>query len=227
MSSEQLCSYDSLLEENKQKVRRKKLQEKQFLYEAICQKTGEQQKKLLELAGKLKETEERKEAERILFKMTIIGAYVKRRSNLILMSQKSETVSVLEAELWIKESMMYLKQFGVTAAVRFCFEEKIRTELAGVLYDFLRQWQSMRLIRCPFFYAAIVIVGALLTEVPTYKNENKEGYLLYYLLNEKDVLLKILIENEFSEGNKIFVPLAQIIHKDVCIKNEKISAVEQ
>ncbi len=134
---QELRSYGSLLEEeNKQKKRRKKLKEQQLLYEAVRQKTEEQQRKLSKLAQQLQEAETLQQAGKLLYKMTVIGAYVKRRSNLTLLSHKTGKVSALEPELCIRESMTYLTQAGVICAVQFDVSDEVSAGSAGLLYDF-------------------------------------------------------------------------------------------
>lgn len=136
-TKEELRSYGSLLEEeNKQKKRRQKLVEQQNLYEIIRRKTEPQQGLLSDLALMLQESTDKAQAEKLLHKITVIGAYVKRRSNLCLLAGKSKKMPLSEAELCIRESITYIKLSGISAATRLALTGEAFCETVGRLYDF-------------------------------------------------------------------------------------------
>lgn len=136
-TKEELCGYGLLLEEeNKQKRRRQKLIERQVLYESIRKKTEPQQKLLSKMAEELQDTIDIEQAKILLHRITVIGAYIKRRSNLSLLIGKIDKIPVPEVELCIKESITYLKLSGITAATRFEPKGEMSLETAERLYDF-------------------------------------------------------------------------------------------
>lgn len=68
--------------------------------------------------------------------MTVIGAYLKRRSNLIFLADRDGMVPVSEVALCLNESMDNLRLHVRRCASRLDFEGELRLETAAALYDF-------------------------------------------------------------------------------------------
>lgn len=136
-TKEELKSYGSLLEEeNRQKRRKSKLNEQKRLFEAV-QKTTEPHLELLTaVSNELQTVRDTRTAKKMLGKIAVIGAYLKRRSNLILISDRLSHIPAEELHLCLKESTANLRLCGVTCAVRFDIEGAICATDAGVLLDF-------------------------------------------------------------------------------------------
>lgn len=179
-TKEELRSYGSLLEEeNKQKKRRQKLIEQQLLYEKIRTSTLSQQKLICELSEKLQQLESESQARKILQKITVVGAYVKRRSNLTLLSSKSKKIRVEETELCIKESMIYLKQAGISCAVSLGFDGEILCESASKIYD--------------FFESAVELSFDTLKAISVFLEKSGDGCLVRLIIN-CDARMTILMQ---------------------------------
>lgn len=134
---EELKGYHTLLdEENKQKKRRKRLDEQQRLYDTVKKRTAAHLALLDMLAQKMQTTSSVDEAKELLGKITIIGAYLKRRSNMIILSDCMGVIPSAELELCLKESISNLQLYDVVCAVRFEITGDMSAEVAGMLYDF-------------------------------------------------------------------------------------------
>lgn len=134
---EELQSYGSILQaENAQKARRKKLEEQERLYRAMQEKAAAPAVRLSNLAKALQGVQDAADARFLLWKMTVIGAYLKRRSNLIFLADRDGMVPVSEVALCLNESMDNLRLHVRRCASRLDFEGELRLETAAALYDF-------------------------------------------------------------------------------------------
>lgn len=134
---EELQSYGSILQaENAQKARRKKLEEQERLYRAMQEKAAAPAVRLSNLAKALQGVQDADAARFLLWKMTVIGAYLKRRSNLIFLADRDGMVPVSEVALCLNESMDNLRLHVRRCASRLDFEGELRLETAAALYDF-------------------------------------------------------------------------------------------
>lgn len=134
---EELQSYGSILQaENAQKARRKKLEEQERLYRAMQEKAAAPAVRLSNLAKALQGVQDAAAARFLLWKMTVIGAYLKRRSNLIFLADRDGMVPVSEVALCLNESMDNLRLHVRRCASRLDFEGELQLETAAALYDF-------------------------------------------------------------------------------------------
>lgn len=134
---EELQSYGSILQaENAQKARRKKLEEQERLYHAMQEKAAAPAERLSNLAKALQGVQDADAARFLLWKMTVIGAYLKRRSNLIFLADRDGMVPVSEVALCLNESMDNLRLHVRRCASRLDFEGELRLETEAALYDF-------------------------------------------------------------------------------------------
>lgn len=134
---EELQSYGSILQaENAQKARRKKLEEQERLYRTMQEKAAAPAVRLSNLAKALQGVQDADAARFLLWKMTVIGAYLKRRSNLIFLADRDGMVPVSEVALCLNESMDNLRLHVRRCASRLDFEGELRLETAAALYDF-------------------------------------------------------------------------------------------
>lgn len=134
---EELQSYGSILQaENAQKARRKKLEEQERLYRTMQEKAAAPAVRLSNLAKALQGVQDADAARFLLWKMTVIGAYLKRRSNLIFLADRDGMVPVSEVALCLNESMDNLRLHVRRCASRLDFEGELRLETEAALYDF-------------------------------------------------------------------------------------------
>ena len=68
----------------------------------------------------------------------ILAAYIKRRSNLVMLAEKQESIDVGELSLAIKESLAFLSLTGAECTFDCAVSGKIYDKNAGVFYDFFQ-----------------------------------------------------------------------------------------
>lgn len=134
---EELKTYGSLLEEeNKQKRRRKKLEEQKRLFETVQETIKPHIAMITRETRKLQTAEADDAAKRALGKLAVIGAYLKRRSNLIMLADSLGEIPSEELHLCLRESESNLRLYGVTCALRFELSGELPFQTAGILFDF-------------------------------------------------------------------------------------------
>ena len=115
------------------------LREKNRLYDLLQKETARQIRLLNDLFSRYDEEEHPKERRRLLAKITVIGAYIKRKGNLIFIREKTETTDTTELALCIEESFANLKLTGAECEADIPGGSKISTRDAILIYDFFEE----------------------------------------------------------------------------------------
>lgn len=112
--------YESLAEEgtliqaeNEIKEKQAQADEKSLLYDKVAREVSTHLTKVL---GLLSTTENEKATKKNLAQIAIIGTYIKRRGNLILLNNENELVSSSELASAFRESSDNLKLLGISSA---------------------------------------------------------------------------------------------------------------
>ena len=105
---------DILEEEHTVKERKAHIAEQERLYRIIQRDTEKQIPLMDKMIGQVGNVNSDEKRRHILKKMLVIGAYLKRRSNLVFLSDKDSVLEAKELELSIGESINNLETFGVT-----------------------------------------------------------------------------------------------------------------
>ncbi len=122
------------LELKENKIR---LEEKNRLYDRIAQEVSEQLSKADFL---LKQAEENPETARVaLIHICIICAYIKRRSNLLLLNEEYNRISSKELEYCLRESLDNIALNGVFTSLDSKCDGNISVEYAVKIYDFFEE----------------------------------------------------------------------------------------
>lgn len=130
-------NYVLLKAELELKENRIRLEEKNRLYDRIAQEVSEQISKVDFL---LKQAEEKPETARIaLAHICIICAYIKRRSNLLLLNEESNRISSKELEYCLRESLDNIALNGVFTSLDSKCDGNISVEYAVKIYDFFEE----------------------------------------------------------------------------------------
>lgn len=126
-----------LEEENyKTKVKINTLREKNRLYDRLQKQTASQINLLDGLLTKY-ETENNPATSRsLLAKTGVIGAYIKRRGNLLFIDEKSEVTDTAELTACLEESFLNLSLMGVECALHIPDYQTILVKDAARIYDF-------------------------------------------------------------------------------------------
>lgn len=96
------------LEEQQAKIRQRAL-----LYDNIAICTKRQSQTISELAKKAKESKDRKIKDECRRRIVLLGAYIKRYANLMLLLEESSDIEVGELKLSIAELLHYLNYYGI------------------------------------------------------------------------------------------------------------------
>ena len=130
----QLGRKNALLQaELKLKEQQAQLEEKNHLYNRITEEVAPQIEKIEAL---LEQTKNPQLAERALVKMCVIGSYVKRRSNLLLLGEENPIVQAREIEYCIRESLDNLQLASVSVLLNAKCEGDIPLTCLIAAYDF-------------------------------------------------------------------------------------------
>ena len=112
------------------------LAEKNRLHDELHKQTSLQINLLNDWLIKLSQTENADEKKELLRRIVIVGAYLKRRNNLVLISEQDGSIKDSELNLSIDEMMTNLRIAGVNCAASVLFDVNIPSDVAMQLFDF-------------------------------------------------------------------------------------------
>ena len=139
----QLGRKNSLLQaELKLKEQQAQLEEKNRLYNRITEEVAPQIEKIEAL---LEQTKNSQLAGNALVKMCVIGSYVKRHSNLLLLGEENPIVQAREIEYCIRESLDNLQLASVSMLLNAKCEGNIPLSCLLAAYDFYESLVEMLL----------------------------------------------------------------------------------
>ena len=137
---ESLEDSNHILEEDcKLKLKEAHITEQDRLYSLVQQQTARQIEILARLTDQFKETKDEETKRKLLGKMIVIGAYLKRRSNLIFLAAKKEQLSVRELALTFGESFSNLELYGIATGYSADLEGTASTKQMMAVYDFFEE----------------------------------------------------------------------------------------
>jgi hypothetical protein len=112
------------------------LAEKNRLHDELHKQTAHQIDLLNDWLKKLTVTNDLKEKRELLRRIVVVGAYIKRRNNLILVNEQDGIIKEEELDLSLKEMMRNLRLAGVNCASSVQFEKDLPAGVAMKLFDF-------------------------------------------------------------------------------------------
>lgn len=118
------------------KIKINTLKEKNRLYDLFQDQTAHQIDLLNNLFTQYNTEPDFEKSRVLLAKIAVIGAYIKRRGNLMFIGEKSETTDTSELSLCLEESFANLELMGVECAIDIPGNNKIHTKDAIRVYDF-------------------------------------------------------------------------------------------
>lgn len=134
-TQEQLGEENTLLQaELELKEKRAKTEEQNRLYDRIAREVEPQLKKADELLQRIENEPEM--ARPLIAKVCVLGSYIKRRGNLLLLGEESEKILSRELEYCIRESLENLSLGQVFIALNSKCEGSVPLEYMVVTYDF-------------------------------------------------------------------------------------------
>ena len=146
-AKENLEDSNKILEEEQAlKKREAHIMEQDRLYNIIQHDTAHQIC-LMDTRIKQAETADGDEKQKLLQKMLVIGAYLKRRSNLVFLADKSSMLDANELVLTIGESMDNLEVLGISCGFRTELTEPVLAYQIIAMYDFFENVMERTLDR--------------------------------------------------------------------------------
>lgn len=134
-TQEQLGEENTLLQaELELKEKRAKTEEQNRLYDRIAREVEPQLKKADALLQMIEKEPEK--ARPLIAKVCVLGSYIKRRGNLLLLGEESEKISSRELEYCIRESLENLSLGQVFIALNCKCEGRLPLEYMVAAYDF-------------------------------------------------------------------------------------------
>jgi hypothetical protein len=112
------------------------LAEKNRLHDELHRQTSHQINLLNDWLTKLVKTDDAEEKQKLLRRIVVVGAYLKRRNNLILVSEQDGMIKGEELSLSIREMMKNLQIAGINCASSVQFDQDIPSEAVMKLIDF-------------------------------------------------------------------------------------------
>ena len=112
------------------------LAEKNRLHDKLHKETSHQINLMNDWLKKLVDTEDKNKKEELLRRIVVVGAYLKRRYNLVLVNEQDGMIKEKEFQLSIQEMMKNLQLAGVECAASVIFGKDLPTEVAMKFFDF-------------------------------------------------------------------------------------------
>lgn len=112
------------------------LAEKNRLHDELHGQTAHQIDLMNRWLKKLIETHDPKEKKELLRRIVVVGAYLKRRNNLILVNEQDGIIKEEELNLSIKEMMRNLQLARINCASSVQLGRELPAEVAMKLFDF-------------------------------------------------------------------------------------------
>ena len=129
-------SNDVEQENYKTKVKINTVREKNRLYDRLQEQTAHQIELLDQLLTQYEEEPDSEIRRSLLAKAAVIGAYIKRRGNLMFIGEKSDVTDTAELSACLDESFANLELMGVECAVDIPSKNSITVRDAIRVYDF-------------------------------------------------------------------------------------------
>ena len=112
------------------------LAEKNRLHDQLYRQTAHQIGLMNEWLKRLIETDDARQKKELLRRIVVVGAYLKRRNNLILVNEQDGIIKAEELRLSIQEMMKNLDLAGIRCAASVQFGKELPADVAMRLFDF-------------------------------------------------------------------------------------------
>ena len=121
--------------------------EQDRLYNILQRDTAHQLNIMDDMIRRVERTAGAAEKKRLLYQMIVIGSYLKRRSNLAFLSEKSSTLDARELDLCIGESQSSLESCGIICGYRSALRGQVLAVHIISMYEFFEK-TAERLLDC-------------------------------------------------------------------------------
>lgn len=137
IQEELLDTGDVIKVESEQKEYWLRIVEENRLYGLIEAETASQVACLKKSIAGLKQTDDLAEARQLLREIVVIGTYIKRKSNLILICGQNDKVDAYELKLCIDETVRSLQLYGADCSASFKLRGYLIPDVINGIYDFI------------------------------------------------------------------------------------------
>ena len=128
-----------LEEEHALKIREAHIAEQERIYNVIQRDTARQIRLIDEMIEQVETADTDEERTRLLYKMLVIGAYLKRRSNLVFLADKYSMLDATELALTIGESIDNLEACGISCGLCMELTGAVLSVHIISMYDFFEE----------------------------------------------------------------------------------------
>ena len=182
-------SNDVEQENYKTKVKINTVREKNRLYDRLKSQTAHQIELLDQLLTQNEAESDPDSRRSLLAKAAVIGAYIKRRGNLMFIAEKTDVTDTAELSACLDESFANLELMGVECAIDIPGKNSIYTQDAIRVYDFFEEVTESAMVDLSFVWL---------------KARNLEDSIIFYLQAESKVdlsaLSKLADTFDYEEG---------------------------
>ena len=120
---------------NELEEQQSKIKQRNILYDKIAKCTQNQSQKISELASIGKSTKDSKKKDECRKKIVLLGSYIKRYANLMLLSQENNQIKLGELKLSISEFLHYLNYYGIPGEFVGDPKESISSDAVLALFE--------------------------------------------------------------------------------------------
>lgn len=121
--------------QNELKEKQKTIEQRNALYDAIAKKTRKQSLSISRIAKEAMTTPDTEQKDRYRKQIVLLGAYIKRYANLMIMSSENETINVGELGLSVAELLRYLNLYGISGEYMNTAVGEISSDKALVIFE--------------------------------------------------------------------------------------------
>lgn len=121
--------------QNELKEEQAKIEQRALVYDTIAKRTQNQSLAISRISEEALRTEDPDVKDRCRKHIAMLGAYIKRYANLMLLSEVSKTVSVNELGLSVTEVLRYLNRCGIPGELMNTAQGSISTEEALAVFE--------------------------------------------------------------------------------------------
>ncbi|MDO4465655.1 MAG: histidine kinase N-terminal 7TM domain-containing protein [Bacillota bacterium] len=130
---------------NELKERQIMIDQRSHVYDTIAIRTQIQSKKIALLADEALQCSSIECIEKNRIKIVILGAYIKRYANLMLISADENFIEIGEFAMSISEVLRSIKLYGISVEMVNCAKGKVITELILIVFETIEELLEMNL----------------------------------------------------------------------------------
>lgn len=135
-ANERLSEENELIRlQNELKEKQKAIEQKTKIYDNIAKRTQRQSGIIADIAEKAANTTDKEMRDKYRKQIVMLGAYIKRYANLMILNAQNETVSIGEFSLAVSEALRYINLYGISGEIVNNASGKIYTQQALEVFE--------------------------------------------------------------------------------------------